>query len=279
MGRRTNLATGLCLVVASIVGPALASGASAAPVSRPTASLFQSHVNANSGSSSDSNSGSKKKWPCGPKCKAAKALAAAIAAKQAAHVQYLLTYMPGGLGRKRDDLSLKARTALNYLMRTDNAFDPQYLALRKVVTDELADRTGYGQAQMNRAWKTAPRAHQIAALAELTQLGVKYVVGMEDPNLQLDCSGLQWFAWRVAGVDMPRQAVSQMDHHMRVDRKDAIVGDIVGQGTHVHLYLGVGNLTIHAPYAGLNVELRDLPESQASTSIFADPSKIAGYRL
>jgi hypothetical protein len=279
MGRRTNLAVGLCVAIATIVGLALSSVASAAPVARPAVSVPQAHVNANSGSSSDSSSGSKKKWPCGPKCKAAKALAAAIAAKEAAHVQYLLTYMPGGLGRRRDDLALKARTALNFLMRTENAFDPEYLALRKVVTDELADRTGYGQAQMNRAWKKAPRTHQIAALAELTQLNVPYVVGKEDPNSQLDCSGLQWFAWRVAGVDMPRQAVSQMDHHMRVDRKDAILGDIVGQGTHVHLYLGVGNLTIHAPYAGLKVELRDLPESQASTSIFADPSKIAGYRL
>ena len=140
-------------------------------------------------------------------------------------------------------------------------------------------RMGLDPVALNRKWNKAPRDHQIAGLAAITQINVKYVEGREDAYVQMDCSGLQWYSWRVAGLDMPRQAVSQQDRHMRIERKDALWGDIVGEGTHVHMYLGLGNAMIHAPFNGKRVKLKMMSEAQALRSVWADPSLIAQYRL
>ena len=88
-----------------------------------------------------------------------------------------------------------------------------------------------------------------------------------------------WYAWRTAGVDLPRESVSQMDRLMRVERKDAIVGNIVGEGTHIHMYLGVGNAMVHAPFNRKTVRLKMMSEKQATRVIWTNPSLIANYRL
>jgi len=116
--------------------------------------------------------------------------------------------MPGRAFRQRNRLSLNAVKALSLIMRTENIEDPMYVAARKVVSDAVAARMNLDAARLHRAWSRAPRDHQIAVLAAITQLNVKYVEGKEDPYVQMDCSGLLWYSWRIAGVDMPRQAVS-----------------------------------------------------------------------
>ena len=187
--------------------------------------------------------------------------------------------MPGYRIRARDPLSVNAVAALTLIMRQDNVDDPVYRAARKLVSDEVASRMGLDAKLLDRKWNKAPRDHQIAGLAAISQIGVKYVEGKEDPYVQMDCSGLQWFAWRTAGLDMPRQAVSQMDTHMRIERKDALLGDIVGEGTHVHMYLGLGNAMIHAPFNGKRVKFKMMSEAQAQRTVWADPSRIIQFRL
>ncbi len=181
--------------------------------------------------------------------------------------------------RSKNPISVKAVSALNIIMRTENIEDPRYLTARQEVSDLVATKLKIDAAQLHRAWSRAPRDHQIAVLAALTQLGVRYVVGKESPYVQLDCSGLLWFAWRAAGVDMPRQAVSQLDPRMRVRREKAIAGDIVGEGTHVHIYLGVGRAMVHAPFNGKSVRLKMMSEAQYDRVAWANPSNIATYRL
>jgi hypothetical protein len=187
--------------------------------------------------------------------------------------------MPGYSFRNRDKLAVDAADALSVIMRVSNTDDPAYLRLRRLVSDEIARRMGLDATALRRRWSRAPRDHQIAGLAAITQIGVRYVEGKEDPYVQMDCSGLHWYAWRVAGLDMPRQAVSQQDRHMRIDREDAVWGDIVGEGTHVHMYLGLGNAMIHAPFKGKRVKLKMMSEAQAVRSVWADPSIIALFRL
>ena len=187
--------------------------------------------------------------------------------------------MPGYNFRRRDALAQNASAALTLIMVQDNTNDPVYRAARKLVSDEVAKRMGLDAARLDRAWSRAPRNHQVAGLAAITQIGVTYVEGKEDPYVAMDCSGLQWYSWRVAGLDMPRQAVSQQDRHMRIERKDAVWGDIVGEGTHVHMYLGVGLAMIHAPFGGRRVKFKMMSEAQAERSVWADPSDIAKYRL
>ena len=187
--------------------------------------------------------------------------------------------MPGARMRMRNPISVQAVSALHFIQRTENINDPQYLAARKVVSDAVAMKMNIDAVALDEAWSRAPRAHQIAVLAAITQLDVPYLEGKEYPYVFMDCSGLMWYAWRSAGVDLPRQSVSQMDRHMRVDRKDAIVGNIVGEGTHIHMYLGVGNAMIHAPFNRKTVRLKMMSEEQASRVVWTNPSLIATYRL
>jgi cell wall-associated NlpC family hydrolase len=187
--------------------------------------------------------------------------------------------MPGARMRMRNPLSVQSVSALHFIQRTENINDPQYLAARKVVSDGVAEKLNIDAVALDKAWSRAPRAHQIAVLAAITQLDVPYLEGKEYPYVFMDCSGLMWYAWRTAGVDLPRQSVSQMDRHMRVDRKDAIVGNIVGEGTHIHMYLGIGNAMIHAPFNRKTVRLKMMSEEQASRVVWTNPSLIATYRL
>jgi len=189
------------------------------------------------------------------------------------------TQMPGEKFRKRNQLSLDAIAALSLILRTENIDDNSYRAARKVVSDKVAARFQFDPIALDKNWSRAPRDHQIAALAAITQLNVRYVTGKEDPYVQVDCSGLLWLAWRTAGVDMPRQAVSQMDPHMRVKRSEAILGDIVGEGTHVQIYLGMGLAMIHAPFNGKYVKFKKMSDEQAARVVWANPSLIATYRL
>lgn len=187
--------------------------------------------------------------------------------------------MPGAKMRTRNPISVQSVSALHFIQRTENINDPQYLAARKNVSDAVAAKMNIDAVALDKAWSRAPRAHQIAVLAAISQLDVPYLEGKEYPYVFMDCSGLMWYAWRTAGVDLPRQSVSQMDRLMRVERKDAIVGNIVGEGTHIHMYLGFGNAMIHAPFDRKTVRLKMMSEEQASRVIWTNPSLIATYRL
>jgi len=187
--------------------------------------------------------------------------------------------MPGERIRHRPQISLDAIRALGLIMRTENKDDPGYIAARRVVSDAVASQLLLEPVQLNRIWSRAPRDHQIAVLSALTQLGVPYIEGKEDSYVKMDCSGLMWFSWRTAGVDMPRQALSQLDSRMGVDRKDAIMGDVVGEGTHVQMYLGLGLAMIHAPFDGKMVQFKIMSAEQAARVAWTDPSNIATYRL
>lgn len=187
--------------------------------------------------------------------------------------------MPGAKMRTRNPISVQSVSALHFIQRTENINDPQYLAARKNVSDAVAAKLNIDAVALDKAWSRAPRAHQIAVLAAISQLDVPYLEGKEYPYVFMDCSGLMWYAWRTAGVDLPRQSVSQMDRLMRVERKDAIVGNIVGEGTHIHMYLGFGNAMIHAPFDRKTVRLKMMSEEQASRVIWTNPSLIATYRL
>ena len=187
--------------------------------------------------------------------------------------------MPGERIRQRPQIATDSIRALSLIMRTENREDPTYLDSRRVVSDGVAKRLSLDPTELNRAWSRAPRDHQIAVLSALTQLDVPYVEGKEDSYVKMDCSGLLWFAWRTAGVDLPRQAVSQLDRRMRVDREDALAGDITGEGTHVQIYLGTGLAMIHAPFGGKLVKFKIMSAEQAARVVWTNPSNIATFRL
>ena len=207
------------------------------------------------------------------------AMPASAAGNSAKDVSIRQLQMPGERTRQRPQISVDAIRALGLIMRTENKEDPTYLASRRVVSNGVAKRLALDPNDLDKAWSRAPRDHQIAVLSALTQLAVRYIEGKEDSYVKMDCSGLMWFAWRTAGVDMPRQAVSQLDRRMRVEREDAIAGDIAGEGTHVQMYLGTGLAMIHAPFGGKFVKFKIMSAEQAARVAWTNPSNIATFRL
>jgi cell wall-associated NlpC family hydrolase len=93
-----------------------------------------------------------------------------------------------------------------------------------------------------------------------------YAYGQNDPSAGFDCSGLVFYAYKEAGIKIPRTTASQYLKGRKIDLKDASEGDLVffstvGAGaTHVGLYLGNGKF-IHSPSEGKKVQIVDMEKN------------------
>ncbi len=100
-----------------------------------------------------------------------------------------------------------------------------------------------------------------AVAAAESQIGVPYVWGGESPGRGFDCSGLTQWAWRQAGVDLPRTAAAQYDAIAHVPLSDLQPGDLLFWGfggiSHVGMYVGGGEI-VHAPESGELVRLQSI---------------------
>ena len=103
---------------------------------------------------------------------------------------------------------------------------------------------------------------QVIANAE-TQIGVPYVWGGTTPNVGFDCSGLLQWAFREAGVSIPRVTHDQWNAGQRVEWDDLQRGDLLfwrsdptapDYISHVAIYLGEGQM-LEAPRTGLDVRV------------------------
>jgi cell wall-associated NlpC family hydrolase len=98
-----------------------------------------------------------------------------------------------------------------------------------------------------------------ALAAAESQIGVPYVWGGESPGRGFDCSGLIQWAWRQAGVNLPRTAAAQYDAVAHVPLSDLQPGDLLFWGyggiSHVGMYVGGGNI-VNAPDTGSVVRVQ-----------------------
>ena len=101
-----------------------------------------------------------------------------------------------------------------------------------------------------------------AARVALAQLGKPYVFGDEGPDT-FDCSGLVQYAYRLAGVALPRTARPQYLATRQIRTSDLRPGDLLFFATdrnswntihHVGIYLGGGRM-VHAPQPGDRVRV------------------------
>jgi cell wall-associated NlpC family hydrolase len=100
-----------------------------------------------------------------------------------------------------------------------------------------------------------------AIAAARSQLGVPYVWGGETPGVGFDCSGLVQWAWRQAGVSLPRTSGAQFAATTPVSVADLEPGDLLFYGPdgsdHVAMYIG-GGMMIEAPETGQVVHITPL---------------------
>ncbi|MFK0015755.1 NlpC/P60 family protein [Streptomyces sp. NPDC091027] len=90
----------------------------------------------------------------------------------------------------------------------------------------------------------------------LAQVGDPYIWGAEGPDA-FDCSGLMQFAYRSAGIKLPRVSQQQMKAGVPVDKDAILPGDLLfPHPGHVMMALGGGKL-VEAPKPGGHVQVRN----------------------
>ncbi|SNS79864.1 Cell wall-associated hydrolase, NlpC family [Geodermatophilus pulveris] len=102
----------------------------------------------------------------------------------------------------------------------------------------------------------ASGAAQTAVDTALAQVGDPYSWGATGPNA-FDCSGLTSFAYKAAGVSIPRVSRDQATFGTAVAKSDLQPGDLVffySPVSHVGMYIGNGQM-VHAPSSGSSVKV------------------------
>ena len=122
------------------------------------------------------------------------------------------------------------------------------------------------------AWAGADRAHQIALLSALTQVGVPYRRNSSKVGVAFDCSGLTAYAWAQAGFEIAHQSRAQLRAAALRTPDTSQAGDLVYYPGHVMLWLGIDNLIVHAPYRGHPVEVDQISTRRIKRVKFADPT-------
>jgi cell wall-associated NlpC family hydrolase len=112
------------------------------------------------------------------------------------------------------------------------------------------------QERQARAASTSPG--QRAVDVALEQVGKPYRYGGSGPD-NFDCSGLTSYAWRAAGVEIPRTSRDQYASSQRISRSDLRPGDLIFYHqpvSHVAMYIGDGRV-VEAPNSGNRVRVSD----------------------
>lgn len=96
----------------------------------------------------------------------------------------------------------------------------------------------------------------IAVQAAVSRVGDPYVWGATGPH-EFDCSGLMVWAYKQAGLTIPRSSQAQQQGGKHVDRKDLQPGDLIiinSDASHVAMYVGNG-YAVHASTFGVPVKV------------------------
>lgn len=104
-------------------------------------------------------------------------------------------------------------------------------------------------------------SHPAVAIAE-KMVGKPYRYGGASPERGFDCSGLVFYAFRHAGIKVPRSSKTLYRDAFPVDSHALRQGDLLffnieGKVSHVGIYVG-GNTFIHAPSGGKAVSYASL---------------------
>jgi cell wall-associated NlpC family hydrolase len=131
----------------------------------------------------------------------------------------------------------------------------RYEAARDEAARAAAAALRLDRRAMVRTWNATGPRHQVAVLAALTQLGTEYRRFGSRPSVGFDCSGLTSWAWRRAGVTIPRSSGDQIAAAAPRSRWTAHPGDLVHYPGHISLYLGRAGAIVHASNPQDDVEL------------------------
>jgi len=142
------------------------------------------------------------------------------------------------------------------------ALDSQALETPQFEVPELGDIQQFMKSQGTQGGRASGVRSQVINIAK-SFIGRPYVFGAAGPSA-FDCSGLLQYAFRQAGVNIPRLAYQQARNGQQTSINSLRPGDMVfwgnsrrTQGNHIALWLGDG-LILEAPRPGLSVRIRRL---------------------
>lgn len=134
--------------------------------------------------------------------------------------------------------------------------DRSFAAARTQVAALVAERSKSSAAAIDAVWARTDEKRMTAVLAALAQVGTMYRYSGNQPG-GFDCSGLTSYAWSVAGVKIPRTSAQQSAAVVVKDVNVLLPGDLLWRPGHIGMYLGYGELMVHAPQTGKSVQVRD----------------------
>ena len=160
--------------------------------------------------------------------------------------------------------------ALELVDRVELADFDQRMALHEEQERER-ERQREQRLERDREQAIIDRGQRVVDVA-MDQLGTPYGWGGNGPH-RFDCSGLTSFAWRAAGVELPRTSRQQHASVTRVSRSELIPGDLVfyhSPVSHVAIYIGDGKV-VEAPNSGGVVRVRNDGLSRSGVVGFGRP--------
>jgi peptidoglycan DL-endopeptidase CwlO len=182
---------------------------------------------------------------------------------------------PAKAGATKSVMSASTTTTTTISARPSTAVNVQ--AIRAAAVAALASRGGPNEpaaqgrlalavaaaarsataASLAQAWAHTSAPRLVAMYTALAQVGAPYrSFGMAPDGF--DCSGLTWFAWHAAGVNLPRTSAAQnAGLPAGTDFVHALAGDIIWYPGHVELYLGAGRAMVHAKQRGDVIQVED----------------------
>ncbi|WP_033295572.1 C40 family peptidase [Amycolatopsis jejuensis] len=172
------------------------------------------------------------------------------AEKLAADAAQRATAARDAAAKLTEDIKAKQKTLkdqIDELKRTEPALSQGDRKLQKDTGGDIPNVKAPG-----------PQAQQ-AIDAALGKLGKPYVWGATGPD-SFDCSGLMQWAYRQAGISLPRSSREQSTFGTAVSRSQLQPGDLVfyySPVSHVGMYIGDGKM-VHAPTSGDVVKISPL---------------------
>ena len=142
--------------------------------------------------------------------------------------------------------------------RLTDAAVRQYQRRNGLAVDGIA-----GKNTLSRVSAEAQRVQTVVNAAK-AHLGLPYLYGGTSPSTGFDCSGLTQYAFRQAGITIPRVSYEQAAAGRSVPYSQLRVGDLVAFNSpvsHVGIYVGNGQF-IHSPKTGDVVKITKLSAMQ-----------------